>query len=67
MAAAMRQVRPMTMPMVVMPVTWMAMVGDRAVSMAHPAIRQMRVIVVMLVDGQCRRGLAAEQPAVFRA
>ena len=45
----------------------MTMIAHRAVGMAHPAIGQVHVIVVVLVDGQCRRGAGTEELPVFRA
>src|ERR1044072_7861072 len=51
----------------VMPVIGVAMVGHRTVGMLHAPIRQMRMVVMMAVDGKRLRRAAAEQTHIFRA
>lgn len=52
---------------VMVAVAWMAVVGERSIGMAHPTIRQMAVIVVMLVDGERGSRPVAEQALVLGA
>jgi hypothetical protein len=50
----------------VMSIVRVAMIGNRTVRVADAAIRQMRMIVVMVIDGK-RPGIAAEELYVVRA
>lgn len=53
--------------MIVVSISRVAVVGDDTVRVAHPSVGKMRVIVMMLVNGQSRRGTVAEQLAVLCA
>src|SRR5690606_26809543 len=56
----------MIVVMVVMAVVRMAVIRHRAVAMQHPAVRQVRVVVMMAVDRKAASG-AAEQALVIGA
>ena len=51
--------------MVMMAVLRVTMIRDRAVTMLYTAIGQVRMIVVMFVDRQCRRCAGTKQRLVF--
>jgi len=52
----MRMIVPVVM---VMPIFGMAMIRHRAVFVQHASVRQMRMVVMMAVDGKRRRCAAA--------
>ena len=47
---------------VVVPIVRMAVIGDRAIEMLHTSIRQMRVIMLMIVE--CKTGVARTKQTV---
>ena len=51
----------------VVPILRVAMIGHRTIRMLHPAIRQMRMIVMVALDRERLGSGAAEQPHIFRA
>src|SRR5882724_4634682 len=52
---------------VVMPVLGMTMFGNGTVGMLHAAVRQMRVIMMVAIDGKRSGCAASKQPHIFRA
>ncbi|MEZ5741332.1 MAG: hypothetical protein R3E68_19145 [Burkholderiaceae bacterium] len=53
--------------LVVVPVARVTAFGHRTIGMAHPAIGQVGVIMMVLVHGQCLRRSLAEQTPVLVA
>src|SRR5690606_23927499 len=57
----------MVVMVMMMAIIGMAVIGHGTICVQHAPVRQMRVIVVMLVDGERPDGPAAEQPHIFGA
>ena len=50
-----------------MAVIAMAMIRHGTIAVQHAPVRQMRVIMMMLIDGERANGATAEQAHIFRA
>jgi TRAP-type uncharacterized transport system fused permease subunit len=55
------------MVVLVMPVIRVAVIRHAAISMLHATVRQMRMVVIMTVDGERLGRLGAEEAHIFRA